>query len=98
MLKIEKPDLNIILTPSSSHYPLSKISLNLNNNYEKPISMNFVEAEKLKKIAKKRLMYGCVFQNRFNPAIKFLKEKYDHGSFGKIITTAVRLRWWNQDT
>ena len=96
MLKIEKPDLNIILTPSSSHYPLSKISLNLNCNTitEKPISMNFVEAEKLKKIAKKkRLMYGCVFQNRFNPAIKFLKEKYDHGSFGKIITTAVRLRW-----
>lgn len=56
MLRIEKPDLNIILTPSSSHYPLSKISLNLNCNTitEKPISMNFVEAEKLKILAKRK--------------------------------------------
>ena len=96
MIKDLRPDLNIILTPSGSHYSHSKISLELKCHTitEKPISMTPKQAKKLNEISKKnKLMFGCVFQNRFNPAIKFLEKILKKNLFGKILTSSVRLRW-----
>lgn len=91
-----RPDVNFILTPSGTHYNLSKISLKsgFNTITEKPMAMLNSECKKLINLAKKeKLMFGTVFQNRFNPAIEFLHNKFKKGKIGKIITANIRLRW-----
>ena len=89
-------DLAIILTPSGSHYSISYECINsgVNTITEKPMSMNKSECNSLIKLAKsKKILFGCVFQNRFNPSILFIKKLIDKGYFGKIITANIRLRW-----
>ena len=39
------------------------------------------------------IFYGVAFQNRFNPAIRCLKDAAQKGRFGKITTATIRLRW-----
>jgi UDP-N-acetyl-2-amino-2-deoxyglucuronate dehydrogenase len=89
-------DLAIILTPSGSHYTISHdcINMRVNTITEKPMSMKKKECDILIKLAKsKKVLFGCVFQNRFNPSILFIKGLIDKGYFGKIITANIRLRW-----
>ena len=91
-----KIDLLIICTPSGSHYHNAKTALNKNINVlvEKPIAMKPDQGEKLINIAKKKNLYlGVAFQNRFNSAVKCLKNAVREKRFGKIITIAVVLRW-----
>lgn len=96
MLSKVKPDLVLVLTPSSLHYLHSKLALELDCNVlvEKPISMTAVEAESLSLFAKnKGLLYGAAFQNRLNPAVQALRQAVDKERFGKIVSATVRLRW-----
>jgi predicted dehydrogenase len=96
MLKANKPDLVLILTPSGMHYQHTKVSFEYGCNVlcEKPISMLPSEAEELNEIAtKKNLMYCTAFQNRLNPAISALRSAIKENRFGKIITATIRLRW-----
>ena len=52
-----------------------------NTIVEKPITMLPNEAEELKNLANKyNLMFGVVFQNRFNPAIQYLKKELSNQS------------------
>tara|TARA_X000000950_G_C13919230_1_gene662510 strand:+ start:7600 stop:8655 length:1056 start_codon:yes stop_codon:yes gene_type:complete len=92
----EYPNLVILLTPSGSHFDLSKLCLekNINTITEKPMCLKIDECKKLIRFAnKKNILFGTVFQNRFNPAViytsKILKKKY----LGKIVTANIRLRW-----
>lgn len=96
MLKEEKPNLVLILTPSGHHYQHTKIAFQHGCNVlcEKPITMLPKQAEELEAIAhKKGLMYGTAFQNRLNPAIVVLERALKQNRFGKIITATIRLRW-----
>lgn len=96
MIENNKPDLNLILTPSGEHYKDSKTSLTMGCHtiVEKPITMLPSQAEELKKISvESKLMYGVVYQNRLNPAVQFLAKELDLNNFGKIITSSIRLRW-----
>jgi UDP-N-acetyl-2-amino-2-deoxyglucuronate dehydrogenase len=96
MLNQLKIDLLIICTPSGSHYRNAKTTLDKNINVlvEKPITMKPDQGKKLINIAKKKNLYlGVAFQNRFNSAIKCLKNAVVKKRFGKIITIAVVLRW-----
>jgi len=96
MLKEQKPDLVLILSPSGFHYEHSKVALNNGCHVlcEKPISMTPIQAQELDKLASRLgLMYGVAFQNRFNPAIIALEKAVKEGRFGKIITATIRLRW-----
>ena len=96
MINQIKIDLLIICTPSGAHYHNAKTSLNNNINLliEKPITMKPDQGKKLINIAKQKNLYlGVAFQNRFNSAVKCLKNAVDKKRFGKIITIAVVLRW-----
>ena len=96
MIKNTELDLVIILTPSGEHFNNSKISLKMGCHtlVEKPITLLPNQAEELEKIsASSNLMYGVVYQNRFNPSIQFLDKELKLGNFGKIITSSIRLRW-----
>lgn len=96
MVKHNKPDLVIILTPSGEHFNDSKISLEMGCHtiVEKPITMLPNQGEELEQISiASKLMYGVVFQNRLNPAIQLLEKELRSKNFGKIITSSIRLRW-----
>lgn len=89
-------DVIFILTPSGKHYEHSLKAMNRNFNVisEKPITMTSLEGLKLKKIAnKKKVAYGVIFQNRFNPAITHVKNILNKKQIGKITNFSVRLIW-----
>jgi len=92
----KKIDLVIILTPSGLHYEHSLFFLKKKINVitEKPIVMIPKEGERLIKIAKKnKIMFGSVFQNRFNPSLKYLKSLLAKKALGEITGFSVKVLW-----
>ena len=78
LLERGRPDLILILTPSGLHYEHSKIALKKGCHVlvEKPMTMLPCQSKELEEFAvSKNLMYGVVFQNRFNPAIMALEKQ-----------------------
>lgn len=96
MLTTASPDLVLVLTPSGRHYLHSKIALEKGFHVlvEKPICMLPKQARELDALANaKNLMYGVVFQNRLNPALRLLHGAIKMNRFGRIVTATIRLRW-----
>ena len=94
--KVKDIDLVFVLTSSGLHYPHTKIALSYNKHVitEKPISLKLDEAYELSKLAdRKNLMSGVVYQNRYNPSIKFLQDQIKNNILGKRVLSTVRLRW-----
>ncbi len=95
-IKKERPNLIIILTPSGSHFEIGMQCLKnkINTVVEKPMAMTISECKKIINYSKKnKLLFGTVFQNRFNPSIVFVNNLIKKGLFGKIVTANIRLRW-----
>ena len=89
-------DLVSIMTESGHHYRHSRSALLAGKHVivEKPPCMFAEQVIELKELAAASgLMYAPIFQNRFNPAIKILKQAHDAGRFGKVVCVAVRLFW-----
>jgi predicted dehydrogenase len=96
MILENKINVALVLTPSGTHYQICKKLLkhNINVICEKPLTMTASKSLELYKMAKKKkIMCGVVFQNRFNPAIKILKEAVNKNRFGKIVKVSVSLLW-----
>lgn len=96
LLKKTEANLAVILTPSGFHFEhilkLSKVFQNL--VVEKPMVMNYSQADKIKKFCdKKKINLFIVKQNRFNPAIQELKKAIHQKRFGKIFLATIRVRW-----
>ncbi|AFS47862.1 NAD-binding Rossmann fold glucose/fructose oxidoreductase family protein [alpha proteobacterium HIMB5] len=92
----DKIDLIIILSPSGLHFKHSKLALQNDCHVlcEKPVTMIPSDVKILKSLSKrKKLMFGIVFQNRFNKSIQTLKRFFDKGKFGKLSIINVRLLW-----
>ena len=89
-------DLVSIMTESGHHYEHAKKALLAGKHVivEKPPCMFAEQVIELKELAANTgLMYAPIFQNRFNPAMKILKQAYDSGRFGKLVCVSVRLVW-----
>ena len=94
MLENESPSILFILTPSGSHYLMSKFALKkkINVLVEKPACMLPKQIIELDKLAKKNKKFFCVaFQNRLNPSIQLLKKNINR--LGKIVSASIVLRW-----
>ena len=96
LLSSPNVDIVLICTESGKHYSHSLAALEANKHVivEKPpalIPNQIIELEQIAK--KKQLMFAVIFQNRFNPAMKKLKETFQKNRFGKIILATIRLRW-----
>lgn len=89
-------DAVIICTESGNHYCHAKKALAAGKHVivEKPPAMTPAEVEEVGRLAEDAgLMYACIFQNRYNPAMKKLKEAFEAGRFGKVVLATIRLRW-----
>lgn len=93
MINIEKPDIVSVCVPTSFHYQVAKLIIEnkINLLLEKPIGTDVIKSEELLRLAKKngiKFLVGHV--ERFNPAVKKVKEIIDRGELGKIIACIAR--------
>lgn len=89
-------DVALICTESGNHYNHTLKALNAGKHVivEKPPTMFPAQVTEVAKTAADLgLMYAPIFQNRYNPAMKVLREAYDQGRFGKLVLATIRLRW-----
>jgi UDP-N-acetyl-2-amino-2-deoxyglucuronate dehydrogenase len=89
-------DLALVLTPSGMHEAHSRQLLQQGMPVlsEKPLGLSIEAVLDNARLADmKGLAYGGVFQNRFNPAMKFAHQVVSTGRLGKIVSASVRLRW-----
>jgi predicted dehydrogenase len=96
MLAEARPDLVCVLTPSGTHYEQAcrALAAGCHVIVEKPVTLVPDQVEALANYASQmRRMATVMFQNRFNPAIRALKQAYDAGRFGRIVSATIRVRW-----
>ncbi len=96
MIRSESFDFALVLTESGNHFLHAKKIMELGKNVliEKPVALLPSQALELSTLAKSNHV-DCftVFQNRYNPAIKLLKDMVVKNLFGKLVSGSVRLRW-----
>lgn len=93
MIDNERLDIVSICVPTSFHYQVTKdcIEKRINVLLEKPITDNIKEAEKLLELAEnKKVKFLVGHIERFNPAVKKLKEIIDSGKIGNITSIIAR--------
>lgn len=96
MLEKENIDVVNILTPSGLH---AKHAIDVARHkkhvvVEKPMALTLEDADKMIKVcAENQVKLFVVKQNRYNLAIKKLREAVEEGRFGKFVMGTVRLRW-----
>lgn len=97
MLDNEDIDVVCIMTPSGMH---PEHAMDIIEKYqkhliiEKPVALQPTDGEKLLEVAQKhQVRVFPVHQNRFNKAIKKIKQAVDDNYFGKISLATIRIRW-----
>lgn len=91
-----RPDLVCLLTESGHHadHALQLIEAGLNVVVEKPVALRPDDAERMRDAAAaKGVMCAVVKQNRYNPAMRFLRSMVDEGRIGRLVTAGVRVHW-----
>lgn len=65
---------------------------------EKPMDVDYASAENAVKVAKERgVLYGVIFQCRYNNSAKLVKKAVTSGKLGKIISARSTLTWTRSD-
>ena len=86
-IKINKYDLIVLATPTSTHYTLAKFILekSINLLVEKPLCLSIKHHSDLNKIAKKNNVKIFIdFPFIFSGSIKYIKNIIDNKKFGKL--------------
>lgn len=91
-----RPDLVCVMTESGHHaeHALALLDAGLNVLVEKPVALRVEDAVKMREMATARgVLCAVVKQNRYNPAMQFLRRAVDDGRFGRLVTAGVRVHW-----
>ena len=100
MLEKEKLDAVHLCLP---HYIHSKVACyaferGVNVLTEKPMDVDLASAQNAVKKAKERgVLYGVIFQCRYNNSAQLVKKAVDSGKLGKIISARSTLTWTRPD-
>ncbi len=82
----------ISTTPEPTHYPIARDCLKAGKHVllEKPIAMDFWEADDLINIARQNnLKFTIGYSQRFNPKVAYAKKKIADGTLGKVVSVMV---------
>lgn len=93
MLDSENLDIISVCVPTILHFEIASFCLSkkINVLLEKPIAAGIEEGRKLLKLANKsKLKFLVGHIERYNPAIKRVKEMITRGELGRIITITIR--------
>ncbi len=87
----------ILLTPPRTHAELAMLAAKAGKHVllEKPLDVTLASARQIVDTvaaAKKKL--GVVFQFRFRPSVRALREILAQGDLGEIISASATIRWW----
>jgi len=96
MLSETSASVVIISTPSGDHADHIRAVLQSGRHVvvEKPMTMRPEQAIEVTALAnEKDLMLCVVKQNRYNPAMRKIKETMATGRFGRLVLGTVRVRW-----
>lgn len=99
LLQDQEIDVVNICTPHDTHTELILKVLD-SGKYclcEKPLCLTPEESEKIAQHPNIDKLF-TVYQNRFNPAVKFLTDLVDKEELGKLRLCSVALRWWRPDS
>lgn len=96
---LEDPEVNtvIITLPPGLHveYAMKAVDAGKNIIIEKPFDTNIKKAQALiKKCREKKLRLSIIFQNRFTPSARKIKDTLDKGLLGKIILGDAYVKWY----
>ncbi len=92
----ERPDLVCVLTESGHHaeHALQLIEAGIHVQIEKPVALRPEDAERLRDAAAaKGVICAVVKQNRYNPAMQFVRRMVDEGRIGRLVTAGIRVHW-----
>jgi len=82
----------ISTTPESTHYPIARDCLRAGKHVllEKPIAMEFWEADELITLAKRgNLKFTIGYSQRFNTKIAYARKKIEDGTLGRVVSVLV---------
>ncbi|MBE5943870.1 MAG: Gfo/Idh/MocA family oxidoreductase [Lachnospiraceae bacterium] len=95
---VEHPELELvaIATDSGEHAPIALFCMEhgINVIVEKPMAMSMEDAsEMIKKSEEKGVKISVCHQNRFNLAVKELRDAVENDRFGKMSHGSINVRW-----
>ena len=101
LMRIKKPDVVIVATPSGLHPAGTLMAARAGAHVvvEKPMALSLADADAMIQVcaeAKRKLF--VVKQNRFNLPLQELKQAVDAGRLGAPILGTVRVRWCRDDS
>ncbi|OGO89907.1 MAG: oxidoreductase [Clostridiales bacterium GWF2_36_10] len=100
MLEKEEIDVVHLCLPHYLHAPVAIYCMEHGKNVmtEKPMSIKLEDAKSMIDTANKQgVLLGCIFQNRYNAGTVLVKEHYDNGSLGKILSAKCFVTWNRSD-
>lgn len=101
MLDTERPDAVHICLPHYLHTEVSRYALarGINVLCEKPMSIDYESAVSTVELAEsKGLLYGIIFQCRYNTSAQLVKKAIESGKLGKILSARSTLTWSRPDS
>lgn len=96
-----KIDVVHICVPHYLHPIISRYALEHGVNVlcEKPMSIDYEDAVANVRLAEEKgLIYGIIFQCRYNDTSRLIKANLDNGKLGKIISARCTLTWCRHDS
>lgn len=100
LFKSEELDAVHICLPHYLHTQVSQKAFEYGINVlcEKPMSINYEDAEAAVKMAKeKNLKYGIIFQCRYNTPSQLVKSRITDGKLGRVKSGSTMLTWYRPD-
>jgi predicted dehydrogenase len=100
MLRKEKLDIVHICTPSGNHLEpaLAAMKAGVNVISEKPLEVQLDRIDQmLEAAAKHKVRLAGIFQNRWNPANRAIKDAASEGRFGRIAWAGSFTPWYRTD-
>jgi UDP-N-acetyl-2-amino-2-deoxyglucuronate dehydrogenase len=100
MLRVEKPDVAVVTTPSAAH--LEAVALcarrGVNVLCEKPLEVTTARiSEMIEEARRAKIILGGVFPQRFNPVMQSIHNAAQQGRFGNLALISVSVPWWRDD-
>lgn len=100
MIETERPDAVHLCVPHYLHPIIAEYAMRQGVHVlsEKPMAIRLEDAERCVKAAEESgVLYGVIFQCRYNDASQFVKRALDSGRLGKIISARSTLTWLRPD-
>ena len=100
MLEDARPDAVHLCVPHYLHPVIAEYAMRHHCSVlsEKPMAIRLEDAERCVKTAEETgVLYGVIYQCRYNTASRFVKNALERGKLGKIISARSTLTWLRSD-